>query len=232
MQFLPPLPASWAPLLENKAMAKLLQEVDKALAIKKDKGAVIYPPQTDIFKALQKTPLDDVKVVILGQDPYHGAGQAHGLAFSVPEHVTLPPSLKNIFKELGYADAKNGDLTHWAEQGVLLLNTTLTVEKATPLAHKGLGWEGITDHIIEYINQRRKGVVFMLWGSHSLQKINLIDAEKHCILQAPHPSPLSAYRGFFGCGHFQKANAYLDIHNKQPINWQPKEANELALPLF
>lgn len=183
----------------------------------------IYPDMYDIFNALKYTSYSDVKAVILGQDPYHGAGQAHGLCFSVREGVVPPPSLKNIFKELqddlGYPPPKNGTLTKWAENGVLLLNTVLTVREGQPNSHRGMGWEIFTDHIIELLNEREKPMVFLLWGANARSKAKLIDRNKHCVLQCAHPSPLSAYNGFFGCSHFSKANEYLAEHNISPIDW-------------
>lgn len=184
----------------------------------------IYPDMYDIFNALKYTSYSDVKAVILGQDPYHGAGQAHGLCFSVREGVVPPPSLKNIFKELqddlGYPPPKNGTLTKWAENGVLLLNTVLTVREGQPNSHRGMGWEIFTDHIIELLNEREKPMVFLLWGANARSKAKLIDRDKHCVLQCAHPSPLSAYNGFFGCAHFSKANEYLAEHNISPIDWR------------
>ncbi len=184
----------------------------------------IYPDMNNIFNALKYTSYSDVKAVILGQDPYHGEGQAHGLCFSVLKGVTPPPSLKNIYKEikndLGIEQPSHGELTSWAEQGVLLLNATLTVREATPNSHKGKGWEIFTDKIIELLNEREKPMVFLLWGGNARAKKNLITNPSHKILEAPHPSPLSAYNGFFGCGHFSKTNSFLAQNNIKPINWQ------------
>ena len=183
----------------------------------------VYPPMDDIFNALRYTPLAETKVVILGQDPYHGYGQAHGLCFSVKRGVPQPPSLKNIFKELedelGIPTPTSGELTGWAKQGVLLLNTTLTVREASPQSHKGKGWEILTDTIIEKINEKRSPVVFMLWGSNARAKKALITNPAHLILECAHPSPLSAWGGFFGCGHFVRANDFLHGHNLQKIDW-------------
>ena len=183
----------------------------------------IYPEMNDIYSALKYTSRGDTRVVILGQDPYHGAGQAHGLCFSVKAGVRKPPSLKNIFKELyseyGIPEPKTGELTGWAKQGVLLLNTTLTVREASPASHKGHGWEILTDKIIELINESDRPTVFMLWGSHARAKASLITNPLHLILEAAHPSPLSAYQGFLGCGHFKAANDFLTSRGFSPIDW-------------
>jgi len=183
----------------------------------------VYPHPKSIFRAFDKTPFDKVKVVILGQDPYHGHGQANGLAFSVSESVAAPPSLENIYKEiaddLGKEMPNTGSLEHWAEQGVLLLNTTLTVRAGNAGSHQGKGWEQLTDAAIVELGKRRKNIVFLLWGSHAQKKGELINKRDHFVLEAPHPSPLSAHRGFFGCRHFSTANAYLIMHGKSPINW-------------
>mgnify|MGYP003301620142 CR=1 FL=1 len=184
----------------------------------------IYPHMNDIFNALKYTSYSDVKAVILGQDPYHGEGQAHGLCFSVLKGVTPPPSLKNIYKEiksdLGIDQPSHGELTSWAKQGVLLLNATLTVREATPNSHKGKGWEIFTDKIIELLNEREKPMVFILWGGNARAKKALITNPAHKILEAAHPSPLSAYNGFFGCRHFSETNRFLAQNNIEPINWQ------------
>ena len=183
----------------------------------------VYPPMNDIFNALKYTSYSNTRVVILGQDPYHGKGQAHGLCFSVKEGTPPPPSLKNIFKELknelDIPEPPTGELTGWAKQGVLLLNTTLTVREATPQSHKGKGWEILTDKIIELINEKSTPVVFMLWGSNARTKKSLITNPKHLVLECAHPSPLSAYNGFFGCGHFSKANAFLSSAGEPTIDW-------------
>ena len=184
---------------------------------------VIFPPPAKIFAALDACPFDQVKVVIIGQDPYHGPGQANGLAFSVAPGVPAPPSLINIFKEVtddtGAPMPANGDLTRWAEQGVLLLNSSLTVKAHRPASHAGMGWEVMTDAAIKALSDGRENLVFLLWGAHAGKKSQLIDPGKHLILKAPHPSPLSAHRGFFGCRHFSRANAYLQLHNISPIIW-------------
>lgn len=183
----------------------------------------IYPPMNDIFNALRYTSYDEARVVILGQDPYHGEGQAHGLCFSVKEGVPFPPSLKNIFKEikesLGIDTPRSGELVGWAKQGVLLLNTTLTVREGAPQSHKGHGWEILTDRIIELMNEKERPVVFMLWGGNARAKKSLITNKHHLVLECAHPSPLSAYAGFFGSNHFAKANEYLEAKNEKPIDW-------------
>ncbi len=183
----------------------------------------IYPPMNDIFNALRYTAFGDTRVVILGQDPYHGAGQAHGLCFSVKRGVEPPPSLKNIFKELageyGIAPPECGELVGWAKQGVLLLNTTLTVREASPQSHKGKGWEILTDKIISLLNEKQAPTVFMLWGGNARAKRSLITNKSHLVLECAHPSPLSAYNGFFGCGHFIKANQFLSANGQSVIDW-------------
>ena len=184
----------------------------------------IYPPMNDIFNALKFTSFDDTRVVILGQDPYHGYGQAHGLCFSVKSGVPHPPSLKNIFKEIesefGFAPPVSGELTGWAKQGVLLLNTTLTVREGQPLSHKGHGWKILTDRIISKLNDKKTPVVFILWGGNARSKKSLISNKHHLILECAHPSPLSAYNGFFGCDHFKKTNEFLSANGYQSINWE------------
>lgn len=203
---------------EKEYYLKLRQILKKEYATQR-----IYPPMHDIFNALKYTSFEDVKVVIIGQDPYHGAGQAHGLCFSVQPGVTPPPSLKNMFKELnadlGLPEPANGELTRWAKQGVLLLNTVLTVREGQPTSHKGLGWEQVTDRIISELNKKETPVVFLLWGAHAQKKGELITNPIHYKLQTVHPSPLSASRGFFGCRHFSKTNALLAKHGIQPIEW-------------
>ena len=183
----------------------------------------IFPPAGQIFSAFNTCPFSDVKVVILGQDPYHGPGQAHGLCFSVNDGIPFPPSLQNIFKEiasdLGQPIPNSGNLTRWAEQGVLLLNATLTVRASQAGSHQGKGWEEFTDSVIKIISEKSENVVFILWGSYAIKKKALINASKHCILTAPHPSPLSSYRGFFGCKHFSQTNEYLQSVGKTPIAW-------------
>jgi uracil-DNA glycosylase len=199
--------------------------------LKKEKSArkVIYPRASEYFAALDHTPFDKVKVVILGQDPYHGPGQAHGLCFSVRPGVEIPPSLQNIFIELkndlGIEPPNHGHLTHWAEQGVLLLNATLSVEAGKAGSHQNKGWEKFTDAVIDVLNREREGLVFVLWGSYAQKKGAFIDTRKHLVLQGPHPSPLSAHRGFFGCKHFSKINDYLRAHGQAPIDWRLPKLN-------
>ncbi|MBP0984227.1 MAG: uracil-DNA glycosylase [Oscillospiraceae bacterium] len=184
----------------------------------------IYPPMNDIFNALRRTSYSDVKAVILGQDPYHGAGQAHGMCFSVKKGTPPPPSLQNIFKELksdlGIDPPNHGELTAWADSGVLLLNTVLTVREGAANSHKGMGWEQFTDRIIQLLNQREQPMVFLLWGGNARAKAGLITNPNHLVLQCAHPSPLSAYNGFFGCRHFSKTNEFLKQHGIEPINWK------------
>ncbi len=186
-------------------------------------GKKIYPAPKNIFNAFNLCPFDDVRVVIIGQDPYHEPGQAHGLCFSVPDGITPPPSLVNIYKEiesdLGRPSATHGDLTAWARQGVLLLNSTLTVAAHLAASHVGRGWEEFTDAVIRALATRREGVVYMLWGSYAQRKASIVDENKNLVLKSVHPSPLSAYRGFFGCKHFSRANEYLAAHGGKPINW-------------
>ena len=217
------LEPSWKAVLEDAFAMPYMQALKQFLKTEKAAGKVIYPPGSLIFNAMNSTPFDHVKVVILGQDPYHGPSQAHGLSFSVPEGVALPPSLRNIFKEieqdLGISAPKHGCLQSWADQGVLLLNSVLTVEQHKAASHRGKGWEQFTDTIISCLNQRRKNLVFLLWGSYAQQKGKFIDRERHLVLTSPHPSPLSAHRGFFGNRHFSKANAYLQANDIEPISW-------------
>ncbi|MBU6198653.1 MAG: uracil-DNA glycosylase [Xanthomonadaceae bacterium] len=194
-------------------------------------GKAIYPAPKNIFAALDRTPFDAVKVVILGQDPYHGPGQAHGLCFSVLPGVAAPPSLENIFKEverdLAIPKPDHGCLIPWAGQGVLLLNSVLTVERGLAGSHQGKGWEGFTDAVVDHLNRGRENLVFLLWGSYAQAKGKLIDTRRHLVLKAPHPSPLSAHRGFIGCGHFSKANAWLREHALDEIEWRLPPAHEL-----
>jgi uracil-DNA glycosylase len=218
------LEPSWLQQLGAEFDKDYMRSLREFLMQRKQQGATIYPAGANYFAAFDHTPFDDVKVVMLGQDPYHGPGQAHGLCFSVPEGIAQPPSLVNIFKEiendLGIAAPAHGNLQAWARQGVLLLNSVLTVEQANAGSHQGKGWEQFTDEVIARLNAEREGIVCMLWGAYAQRKGQIIDTGRHLVLKAPHPSPLSAYRGFFGCGHFSQANAYLQQRGEQPINWQ------------
>ncbi len=218
------LEPSWLAVLQEEFDKPYMRALKAFLQEQKREGRVIYPPGKDIFNAFNSTPFDRVKVVILGQDPYHGPGQAHGLCFSVLPGVPFPPSLLNIFKEiernLGVPIPSHGCLQAWAEQGVLLLNATLTVEQGRAGAHQGKGWETFTDKAIEALNRERAGLVFLLWGSYAQKKGALIDKQKHLVLQSAHPSPLSAHRGFLGNSHFSKTNAWLEEHGKTPIDWR------------
>ena len=213
---------SWKRSLSGEFEKEYFRNLTCELHRRKSEGEVIYPPGKDIFRAFDLCPLDKVKVVILGQDPYHGAGQAMGLSFSVPEGIAAPPSLKNIFKELqsdlGISLSGSSDLTPWARQGVLLLNSVLTVRAGEAASHSGLGWQTFTDCVIRTVSDSCEGVVFMLWGNYARSKAALIDSGRHLVLEAAHPSPL-ARGAFFGCRHFSKANAYLLSKGKAPINW-------------
>lgn len=216
---------SWKFALSDFLLSTKMDELKQFLLQEKQANKIIYPPNSLIFNALNTTPLDQVKVVILGQDPYHGPNQAHGLSFSVQRGVAIPPSLRNIFHELhsdlGIDLPKHGNLTHWAEQGVLLLNAVLTVEAGQPTSHQKRGWEDFTDHVIDVLNQQREHIVFILWGAYAQRKGQRIDPNKHLVLKAAHPSPLAANRGgFFGCKAFSKTNNYLKQHGIEPINWQ------------
>jgi uracil-DNA glycosylase len=225
----------WLDVLGVEFEKDYMRTLRSFLLQRKQQQAVIYPPGSQWFSALNTTPLDQVRVVILGQDPYHGPGQAHGLCFSVLPDVKIPPSLANIFKEinrdLSVQAPDHGCLLSWAKQGVLLLNATLTVEKGNAGAHQGKGWEQFTDVVIQQLNQRKEGLVFMLWGSFAQKKSSMIDASKHLILKSVHPSPLSAHRGFIGCGHFSAANTYLQTQGLEPINWQLAARPEVELML-
>ena len=216
---------TWQDALGPQKEAEYFTRLMARIQSEREAGKVIYPPRQDVFNALKFTPLESVKVVILGQDPYHGPDQAHGLCFSVLPGVKTPPSLVNIYKELaadidGFVIPKHGTLTRWAEQGVLLLNTVLTVEQGKAHSHAKWGWETFTDAVIDAVNRHQQGVVFLLWGSHAQKKGMHIDTSKHHVLSAPHPSPLSAHRGFLGCKHFSQTNQLLSSQNKSPINWQ------------
>lgn len=217
------LESSWKERLADEFRQPYMTDLREFLLERKRTGAVIYPPGKLIFNALDSTPFGQVKVVILGQDPYHGPGQAHGLCFSVREGVEWPPSLRNIYREiaddLGCAPPSSGNLQHWADQGVLLLNAVLTVERGRAGSHQGKGWERFTDRVVSELNTGRDGLVFMLWGSYAMKKGAVIDRRRHLVLTAPHPSPLSAHRGFFGCRHFSRANAWLQQRGEPPIAW-------------
>lgn len=217
------LEPAWKARLGEVLQTPRMQALAAFLRAEKLAGKQIYPPGPDIFAAFQHTPFSQVRVVILGQDPYHGPGQAHGLCFSVRPGVRVPPSLGNIFKEverdLAIARPDHGCLIPWADQGVLLLNSVLTVEAGHANAHQGKGWEEFTDQAIEALNGERAGIVFMLWGAYAQRKGQLIDASRHCVLKSVHPSPLSAHRGFLGCGHFSAANRYLEEQGFAPIDW-------------
>lgn len=215
---------SWKSRIGGEFEQEYMLNLRQFLIQEKQAGKVIYPEGKDIFNAMNLLPFEKVKVVIIGQDPYHGPGQAHGLCFSVMPGVAPPPSLKNIFQEiqadLGIAPANHGCLSSWAEQGVLLLNSVLTVEMNRPGSHQGKGWERFTDAIIKTLNSEHSGLVFFLWGSYAQKKGAIIDKKRHLVLQSVHPSPLSAHRGFFGNKHFSKANAYLQYQSKSPIHWE------------
>ena len=221
------LEPSWLAALGDEFDKPYMQQLRQFLLAEKRAGKLIFPRGDEFFNAFEHTPLERVKVVILGQDPYHGDGQAHGLCFSVQPGVAIPPSLQNIYREihdeLGLPVPAHGNLGAWAEQGVLLLNSVLSVERGLAASHRGKGWETFTDKVIQTINKRREGVVFMLWGSYAQRKGAVIDPQRHCVLQAPHPSPLSAHRGFFGCGHFRAANDYLLSRGQEPVDWRLPE---------
>ncbi|MCY1516308.1 Uracil-DNA glycosylase [compost metagenome] len=215
----------WLNVLDSEFSKPYMITLKSFLLSEKQKGFQVYPKGSAIFSAFNHTPFDKVKVVILGQDPYHGTGQAHGLSFSVQKGVVIPPSLKNIYKELtlefpDYKTPAHGNLTAWADQGVLLLNATLTVRAHEAGSHQNQGWEKFTDQVITSLSEKREGLVFLLWGKYAQQKEGLIDPNKHHVLKAAHPSPFSAYNGFFGCNHFLKANQVLVNSGLAPINWQ------------
>ena len=216
---------SWYSQLADEFSAEYFQKLKRFIVDEKS-AHTVYPPGSQIFNAFNFTPFDIVKVVILGQDPYHGPGQAHGLCFSVPAGIKAPPSLANIYKELnsdtGFKIPKHGNLEQWAEQGVFLLNATLTVRANTAGSHQNKGWEIFTDKVISILSEKRENLVFVLWGRYAAAKESLIDSNKHCVLKAAHPSPLSAYNGFFGCRHFSKINEYLLSVSKSPIDWTLK----------
>ena len=214
---------SWKIRLQSEFESDSMKKLKEFLTGEYKKGKKIYPPGPLIFNALDATPFERVKVVILGQDPYHGPGQAHGLSFSVPDGVAFPPSLQNIFKELqtdvGVTRPRSGNLQHWAEQGVLLLNSVLTVEEGKAASHQKKGWEQFTDVIIQKLNQSRQGLVFVLWGAYAQKKAAFVDRTKHLVLESVHPSPLSVHRGFYGSKPFSQANAYLKKNFEKPIDW-------------
>lgn len=218
------LSASWQRHLGAALASAPMRDLSAFLRAEKAKGRVIHPPGPQIFNAFNRTPFEAVRVVILGQDPYHGPGQAHGLSFSVPDGVPPPPSLQNIFKEierdLGLPRPTSGNLTPWSDRGVLLLNAVLTVETGKAGSHQGKGWEAFTDTAIAALSGQREGLVFMLWGAYAQAKGGIIDRSRHCVLRAPHPSPLSAHRGFLGCGHFSAANRYLQGRGQPPMDWR------------
>lgn len=218
-----PTTQTWESVLRGEKELPYFQSALNFVKQQRAAGKIIYPAHGDIFNAMKYTPFADVKVVILGQDPYHGPNQAHGLCFSVKPGVPPPPSLQNVFKEikddLGIPIPNHGCLEKWAKQGVLLLNSILTVEAGKPLSHANIGWEQFTDKVIKVINDQKEGVVFLLWGSPAQRKGQIIDPNKHYILKAPHPSPLSSHRGFFGCHHFSKTNELLQKQGKTPIDW-------------
>ena len=216
---------TWSSILDTQRQLAYYSEVERFVAAQRAQGKNIFPPQEEVFSAFDAVAFEQVKVVILGQDPYHGAGQAHGLSFSVKPGVKIPPSLRNIYKELHqdiseFTIPEHGYLQKWADQGVLLLNTVLTVEEGKAHSHAKCGWEQFTDAVLREINQHRQGVIFLLWGAHAQKKAAILDADRHHMLVAPHPSPLSARRGFFGCQHFSQTNKLLIKNGHTPINWQ------------
>lgn len=221
------LEETWKFALETEFEDPYMADLKSFLVSEKKAGKLIFPKGSEYFRALDLTPLDEVKVVILGQDPYHGEGQAHGLCFSVRPGVRIPPSLVNIYKEmeadLGIAPAKHGFLEHWAEQGVLLLNSVLTVEQGKAAAHQGKGWERFTDAVIRTVNEECDGVVFILWGAYAQKKAAFVDEERHLVIKSAHPSPLSAHNGFLGSKPFSKANEYLQSIGKDPVDWELPE---------
>ncbi len=221
------LSESWKAALEGEFAAPYMQDLKTFLVAEKAAGKTIFPKGSEYFRALDLTPLGDVRVVILGQDPYHGDGQAHGLCFSVRPDVRIPPSLINIYKELerdlGIPPARHGFLEHWAAQGVLLLNSVLTVERSLAASHQGKGWERFTDAVVRAVNDQAAPAVFMLWGSYAQRKAAFVDGSRHLVLKAAHPSPLSAHQGFIGCGHFSKANEFLADKGLGRIEWKLPE---------
>ena len=232
--------SSWKEVLKTEFNKPYFQQIVQHIKTERSQKKTIYPAGQDIFNAFNTTPFDKVKVVIIGQDPYHGPGQAHGLCFSVKEGIAPPPSLINIYKELqddiGIAIPNHGNLTHWAEQGVFLLNASLTVRAGEPMSHSKIGWAAFTDTVIRTLSERRENLVFILWGKFAQEKRILIDESKHLVLRSAHPSPLSAHAGFFGCRHFSKANEYLVSKGIDPIDWSlpanPSSANKGALQSY
>ncbi|TKF20332.1 uracil-DNA glycosylase [Enterovibrio norvegicus] len=217
---------TWHEVIGREKEQDYFKQTMAYVAEARESGTVVFPPAEDVFNAFRFTALSDVKVVILGQDPYHGPNQAHGLCFSVLPGIKTPPSLVNMYKELaqdieGFSIPNHGYLKSWADQGVLLLNTVLTVEQGNAHSHAHLGWETFTDRVIEAVNAHTDGVVFLLWGAHARKKGRVIDRTRHHVLEVPHPSPLSAHRGFLGCGHFSQTNQLLSEQGKAPIDWQP-----------
>jgi uracil-DNA glycosylase len=226
------LEESWKQALAGEFASPYMAALREFLLEEKRRGKTIFPRGSEYFRALDLTPLGQVKVVILGQDPYHGDGQAHGLCFSVRPGVRIPPSLVNIYKELqddlGIPPARHGYLEHWARQGVLLLNSVLTVERSLAASHQGKGWERFTDAVIARVNEQERPAVFMLWGSYAQRKAAFVDSRRHLVLKAPHPSPLSAHNGFFGSRHFSRANQFLLSNGIDPIDWQLPENPEVT----
>jgi uracil-DNA glycosylase len=219
------LEPSWLKVLQDEFSKDYMLRLKQFLKEEKEAGHKVYPKGSDIFNAFNETPFDKLKAVILGQDPYHGANQAHGLSFSVQKGITPPPSLKNIYKELvtdipGFTIPTHGNLTEWAKQGVMLLNATLTVRAGSPASHQKKGWEIFTDTVIKTISDQKEGIIFLLWGKFAQNKAELIDERKHHVLKAAHPSPYSADNGFFGCRHFSKTNAILEKEGREKIEWQ------------
>ena len=223
---------SWLEKLSGEFESPYMVELKRFLVAEKGRGKRIFPKGANWFRALDLTPLEEVRVVVLGQDPYHGPGQAHGLCFSVPDGVQPPPSLINIYKELesdlGIERPCHGFLEHWAKQGVLLLNSVLTVEMGQAASHRERGWERFTDRVIAVVNAKAEPVVFILWGSYAQKKAAFVDTSRHLVLKAPHPSPLSAHSGFFGCRHFSKSNAFLESKGMKPIDWALPECATAA----
>jgi len=224
---------TWSEFLLHEQQQPYYLELQNFITAERAAGKIIYPKEADVFQAFSLTPLKDVKVVILGQDPYHGPDQAHGLCFSVLPGIKIPPSLRNMYKELsadidGFAAPDHGYLIEWAQQGILMLNTVLTVEQAKAHSHAKSGWEIFTDHVIEQLNQQDEEIIFVLWGNHAKKKGRHIDRSRHHVLEGVHPSPLSASRGFFGCQHFSAINSRLQVRQQAPINWQVSVVDTLV----